>query len=37
MQNRAGDLFNMALNEESEVNTLLSHYRDRILGFDAER
>jgi len=27
----------MALNEETDVNTLLSHYRDRILGFDDER
>ncbi len=30
-------LFNLALNEESEVNTLMTHYRDRMNGFDRER
>lgn len=30
-------LFNLALNEQSEVNTLMAHYRDRMNGFDRER
>ena len=30
-------LFNLALNEEKEANTLLAHYRDRINAFDRER
>ena len=30
-------LFNLALNEEREANTLLAHYRDRINAFDRER
>ena len=30
-------LFMMALNEENDINTLLSHYRDRVNKFDTER
>ncbi len=30
-------LFKMAFNEESEANTLLAYYRDRINAFDRER
>ena len=31
------DLFNLALNEEADHESLLSYYRQRILDFDKER
>lgn len=30
-------LFQLAVNEEHEANTLMAHYRDRIYAFDRER
>jgi len=33
----SNNLFNMALNEETDVNTLVEYYRERILNFDKER
>ena len=38
MESKAKDvLFNLALNEEADHESLLSYYRQRILDFDRER
>jgi hypothetical protein len=37
MENKKIDLFNQALNQETDINSLLSYYRERILDFDKER
>ena len=31
------NLFDLALNEDNDVDSLMNYYRDRVLDFDKER